>query len=419
MRLLVSFAALLLGAIFLQLSSGAIGPLDALSGGQLGFSKTQIGLLGSAHFVGFFIGCWWTPRLIGSVGHSRAFSVFAAFGAIGAIAHPLWIDAYGWAALRIMTGLCVAGCFTVIEAWLQARLTNNLRGRVMGSYRVVDIVSSSVAQLMIGVLEPASYVSYNILAILCCISIFPIALTTTRAPEVPDTPKLHPIRAAITSPLGVAGVMVAGVSSASFRMVGPLYGQEVGMTQNHIGYFLATVLVGGAVAQFPVGYFADKYDRRWVLIWISLLSIASCSAFSIFGTTSQAAIFAMAFAFGFTTFPIYSVSAAHANDFAKPEDRMELNASLLFCYAIGAIISPLAAAKVIDLFGPAALFNYISVAHIGLVIFGVARMKARPASATKTSYSYMPRTSYLVGRLLRRKATGNGTDNDTGEKTSD
>ena len=22
----------------------------------------QIGLLGSAHFVGFFIGCWWAPR---------------------------------------------------------------------------------------------------------------------------------------------------------------------------------------------------------------------------------------------------------------------------------------------------------------------------------------------------------------------
>ncbi len=415
MRLLISFAALLIAAVFLQLSSGAIGPLDALSGSNLGFSKTQIGMLGSAHFVGFFIGCWWTPRLIGSVGHSRAFSVFAAFGAIGAIAHPLWIDAYGWAGLRIMTGLCVAGCFTVIEAWLQARLTNNLRGRVMGSYRVVDIASSSVAQLMIGVLEPASYVSYNILAILCCVSIFPIALTTTRAPEVPDAPKLHPIRAAITSPLGVAGVMVAGVSSASFRMVGPLYGQEIGLTQKHIGYFLATVLIGGAVAQFPVGYFADKYDRRWVLIWISLLSIASCSAFSVFGVVTETTLFAMAFAFGFTTFPIFSISAAHANDFAKPEDRMELSASLLFCYAIGAIISPLTAAKVIDVFGPAALFNYISLAHIGLVIFGIARMRARPSSGTRTRYSYLPRTSFLVGRLLRRKGPSPDGDSHTSE----
>ena len=56
MRLALSFSALFLSVIFLQLSSGALGPLDALSGLQKEFSKTQVGLLGSAHFFGFFIG---------------------------------------------------------------------------------------------------------------------------------------------------------------------------------------------------------------------------------------------------------------------------------------------------------------------------------------------------------------------------
>jgi hypothetical protein len=188
----------------------------------------------------------------------------------------------------------------------------------MGSYRVVDIGTSAVAQLMIGVLEPASYVSYNLLAILCCACIFPLTLTRSSAPEVPKTPSLRPIRAAMTSPLGVAGVMVAGVSSSSLRMVGPIYGQEIGLSQKDIGYFLATVLIGGALAQFPVGYFADKYDRRWVLIWISMLSITVCAALSLYGSSTQTTIFALAFAFGFTTFPIYSVSTSHANDFATP-----------------------------------------------------------------------------------------------------
>ncbi len=92
MRLLISFTALLLSVILLQLSSGGVGPLDALSGLSLGFTKSQIGLLGSAHFVGFFIGCWWAPRLMGSVGHSRAFAVFTALGAIGLLAHMLVIN---------------------------------------------------------------------------------------------------------------------------------------------------------------------------------------------------------------------------------------------------------------------------------------------------------------------------------------
>ncbi|WP_069299556.1 MFS transporter [Neptunicoccus sediminis] len=403
MRLLISFAALFLSITFLQLSSGAIGPLDALSGHKLGFSKNEIGILGSAHFLGFFVGCWWSPRLMGTVGHTRAFAAFAAFGAIGAIAHPLMPDPTAWAIMRIMTGLCVAGCYTVIEAWMQAKLTNQTRGRVMGSYRVVDIGASSLAQLMIGVLEPASYVSYNLLAILCCACLFPLTLSRIEQPKVPAAPRLHPIRTAILSPLGAAGVMVAGTTSAAFRMVSPIYGQEIGLTAQQIGSFLATVLIGGAVAQFPVGYLADKFDRRHVLIGLSLASVVVCVGFSFVDPTSYWLVFVMAALFGIMTFPIFSVSAAHANDFAKPENVVEVNASLMFIYAVGAILSPVVATALITGFGPSALFLFISAAHVFLVVFGLARMGARPTSGKKTRYKYVPRTSYLVGRLLRKK----------------
>ncbi|MDZ4096875.1 MAG: hypothetical protein U1D35_18430, partial [Paracoccaceae bacterium] len=174
MRLLISFAALFLSVVLLQLGSGGVAPLDAISGASLGFSKAEIGLLGSAHFLGFFIGCWWAPRLMGEVGHSRAFAAFTAAGTIGILAHMLIIDPYAWAIMRMASGLCVAGCYTIIEAWLQSKVTNATRGRAMGVYRVVDIAGSLGAQLMIGVLEPASYVSYNLLALLCCAALFPL-----------------------------------------------------------------------------------------------------------------------------------------------------------------------------------------------------------------------------------------------------
>ncbi|NDD43018.1 MAG: hypothetical protein EBZ27_10455, partial [Rhodobacteraceae bacterium] len=86
MRLLISFTALFLSVILMQLSSGGVGPLDVLSATELNFTTQQIGFLGSAHFVGFFIGCWWAPRLMGSVGHSRTFAAFTAMGAIGLLA---------------------------------------------------------------------------------------------------------------------------------------------------------------------------------------------------------------------------------------------------------------------------------------------------------------------------------------------
>lgn len=402
MRLLISFAALFLSVFLMQLSSGGVGPLDALSGIILDFSVQEIGLLGSAHFLGFFIGCWWAPRLMGSIGHSRAFAAFTAAGAIGLMSHMLVIDPYAWALMRVASGLCVAGCYTIIEAWLQAKVTNDTRGRAMGVYRIVDMTGSLAAQMIISVLEPASYVSYNLLAILCCAALLPLTLSTAQQPDTPASPRLRPRLAVDRSPLAAAGVVVAALSSASFRMVGPLYGTEVGLTTDQIAYFLSAFVLGGAIAQYPVGWLADKYDRRWVLIWLSLAAIGSSvvtNATAGLGTTS---IMLAAGLFGLTTFPIYSVAAAHAHDFATDDERVELSAALMFFFALGAIAAPFVASLLINAYGPKALFFLVAGGHVVLVIYGLIRMRARPTPADRTPYTYAPRTSFVIGRLTRR-----------------
>ncbi|WP_299772694.1 MFS transporter [uncultured Tateyamaria sp.] len=406
MRMLISFAALFLSVILLQLSSGALGPLDALSGLALDFTRQEIGLLGSAHFLGFFIGCWWAPRLMGSVGHSRAFAAFTAAGAIGLIAHMMIVDPMAWAVMRIASGMCVAGCYTVIEAWLQSKVTNATRGRTMGVYRLMDMGASLAAQLVIGVLEPASYVSYNLLAIVCCAALLPLTLTKVKQPETPSAPRLRPKLAIERSPLAAAGVIVAALSSASFRMVGPIYGQEVGLTAQQIAWFMAAFVLGGALAQYPVGWLADKFDRRWVLIWLSAAAMGSCAITALATDLDTTGIMLTAGLFGLTTFPIYSVAAAHAHDFADASERVELSAALMFYFAFGAIAAPITASALIDAFGPPALFAMIAVGHAILIVFGLARMRARATPTKRTRYIYAPRTSFLIGRL-----TGRSRDN--------
>jgi len=401
MRLIVSFAALFLSTALLQLSTGAVGPLDALSGLVMDFTRAEVGALGSAHYVGFFIGCWWAPRLMGTVGHSRAFAAFTAAGAIGLLAHMMLVDPYAWAGMRVASGMSVAGCYTIIEAWLQSKLTNETRGRAMSIYRMVDMGAALVAQLMIGVLEPAAYASYNLLALVCCAALLPLTLTRIPQPETPAAPRLRPGLAFEKSPLGASAVIVAGLSSAAFRMVGPIYGQEVGLRADQIGLFLATYVLGGALAQYPVGWMADKYDRRWVLIWLSAAAMASCATtVATAGNGTWAVLLAAAF-FGLTTFPIYSVAAAHAHDFAESHQRVELSAALMFLFALGAIASPLLAARLIDWFGPTALFTLIAGGHLVLVGLGLLRMRARPTAEARTPYVYTPRTSFLIGRLTK------------------
>ena len=407
MRLLISFTALFLSVVLLQLGGGGIGPLDAISGLEIGFTTAQVGLLGSAHFFGFFIGCWWAPRVMGTVGHSRAFSAFVAIGTIGIIAHMLIIEPWAWVGFRIMLGMCIAGCYTVIESWLQAKVTNETRGRAIGVYRVVDILGSLGAQLFIGILEPGSYVAYNILALICCAALLPMTLTRAEQPETPAAPRLRPRLAWERSPLAAAGVVVAGLTTAAFRMVGPIYGVEVGLSVDQIALFLAAFVLGGALSQYPTGWLADKYDRRWVLIGMSGFAIITCAATVALSTGCSAAVMLGAGLFGFATFPIYSVSAAHAHDFADSSERVELSAALMFLYAVGAIASPLVTSGLIEAYGPSAMFVFISLAHVLLIVFGLMRMRARPTETERTSYIYAPRTSFVIGRLLGRSRDKN------------
>ncbi len=401
MVLVLPLAPLFLSVVLLQLANGGMGPIDALSGLALGFSAEQVGLLGSAHFLGFFIGCWWAPRLIGAVGHSRAFAAFTALGVMGILGHVLVSDPWAWAGLRIASGLCVAGTYTVIEAWLQARASNARRGRTMGLYRLTDSGAQLAAQLLIGVLEPASYVTYTALALICCGAMLPITLSRTPPPATPGAPRLRPALALICSPLATMAVVVAAISGASFRMVGPVYGQEVGLSADRIALFLAAYVLGGALVQWPMGWLADRFDRRQVLIWLSVAAVGCSVLTAGLGAVPIGMVMLLAGLFGVTTFPIYSVAAAHAHDHARADERVELTAALMFFFALGAIAAPWLAALVIAVYGAGAMFWLIAVAHIVLLAFGLWRMRRRPAAEVRTRYVWTPRTSFTVGRLFK------------------
>jgi MFS family permease len=120
----------------------------------------------------------------------------------------------------------------------------------------------------------------------------------------------------------------------------------------------------------------------------------------------QLAIFLAAGLFGFLTFPIYSIAAAHAHDFASQDERVELSAALLFYYALGAIASPLAASALIEVAGPSSLFAMVALGHTVLVVFGLARLRVDRPRREATRYVYAPRTSFLIGRLLRGAREG-------------
>lgn len=411
MRLIISLSALLLSVVLVQIGSGSLGPLDALSGIKLGFSSTQIGYLGSAHFIGFFIGCVLSPYIVMRAGHARAFAVMAGISTISILLHPIEENVLFWCVLRVFSGFSVAGAYTVIESWLQSKLNNDNRGTVFSIYRMVDMSGTLLSQIVIAGLTPAHYVSYNLVAVVACLALIPIALTQATPPALPKAQKFRPLFAYTVSPLAAIGIVVVGLTTSSFRMVAPVYAQQSGLTQKGIATFLALSIVGGLVAQLPAGLIADRFNRRVTLIGFSLLSVLACSLIAVQPVASIGGIpfiYIGGFFFGFATLPIYSVCASHASDFASADDMLSLSASLIFFFAIGAVTAPSVAGFLIEMYGPAAMFNLILLAHVLLLAYTGWRSLRRPVVDALRPYRYMPRTTLFILDFVRGKRKSSG-----------
>ena len=129
--LLIS-AGILLGA------NGLIGTLIAIRASIEGFPDASIGLMGTAYFLGFFIGCVTTARLIVRAGHIRVFAALCALAAIGSLGFVLVINVYAWIVIRCLIGFCFSGLSMVVESWLNEKADSGDRARILSLYRIVD-----------------------------------------------------------------------------------------------------------------------------------------------------------------------------------------------------------------------------------------------------------------------------------------
>ena len=111
------------------------------------------------------------------------------------------------------------------------------------------------------------------------------------------------------------------------------------------------------------------------------------------------------FTFGAFSLPLYSLSAAHANDRANDDQYVLIAAGLMFFYGIGATLGPPASSALLRYFGPTSLFAFTSAVHLVLAVLTLWRMRARgsvPANR-RGRFRMLIRTSPMMQKLTRNR----------------
>ena len=377
---LSSVAALLSSYGLLLLANGLFGTLIGLRTQIESFSTSVAGLVVAAYFLGLLAGGVQAVRVVAAVGHIRSFAAFASIMSVTALGIVLVVDHFAWAALRFVGGFCMAGMIVATESWLNERCTNETRGQVMAFYMITNYLAAGLGQFILPLGDPGSFELFCVASIIYSLALVPVLLTRASAPR-PSPPE----RASMPelwrlSPLGLLGATAAGVVNTNFQGLGPVFAYGEGFTVAQTSTFMAAGIAGGLLLQWPMGRLSDRIDRRTVLAGVALGTAAA--SFGIWlvtgaGGGSFVGIVVLAVAYGGLSSTVYSMCAAHANDFA-PSDKLAQTASgLLIAYGLGASAGPVLTSSLMEMFGASTLFIVNTWVHGSLGAFGLYRMLRR------------------------------------------
>ena len=395
--------SLLLGAGLMALGIGLLGLLLPIRMALEDVGPQVAGYVMSAYYAGFVGGSFMAQRIIGRVGHIRAFAAFAATLTAAIMVHALVFDVPLWGLMRAAVGFCMAGLYAVIESWLNVRSPNELRGRVLSMYTLTIYISSGIGQLAINLDDTAGLELFCLGALLTSLSLVPVVMTRVAGPELGNIKTMSLAGLYHASPLGTAVTAGAGLLSGSLYALGAVYGTQIGLSVFENSIFMGAPIIGGFLLQWPIGRLSDKFDRRTVLFGVLLATVAAAVLMGAF-SFAQGSFVLLATAnllLGGFLATIYPTAVAHAFDYIDRSRMVAANSGMLLVWAVGATAGPLVASSVMGPVGPSGLFVFIAVVAAFLAIYTRWRMSRRAAKPAEEQSKFVPvpSTSAIAGAL--------------------
>ncbi|MDO6462493.1 MFS transporter [Granulosicoccaceae sp. 1_MG-2023] len=393
---------LFFGIALLMVGNGLQGTLLGWRASIESFSAQTTGLIMTGFYLGFLAGSRYTPGIITAVGHVRVFAALASVASTAILVQAVYVNPPVWLVGRIATGFCYAGLYIVIESWLNNSSTNETRGSVFSIYMVVTYISMAGGQWMLKLADPAGFHLFVMVSVLISLSLVPLLLSRTSAPQLEDSESVSVRQLFSWSPLGVVGTFGIGLAHSAVYAMGAVYASAAGMSVASTAIFMSMFILGGVFLQWPIGRLSDYFDRRKVLIVTTFLA-ALVSIALLNSGLSERQVFMLFGLYGGFSLPLYSLVIAHTNDRLRPGQMIAASSALIFLYGIGSSLGPLIIGFVLERVAPSGFFVFIAIMHLSVGVFGVGMMfKTAPVAADEQAsvIPMGPRSTVVVAETV-------------------
>lgn len=371
----LSLGAVIAGVFGVGLAFGALIPLIALRLEREGVDTTLIGLNAAMFPIAVLVVGPALPRLIGRLGTLRSLYLGLAVGAAAILLLPAFPTLEAWFLLRFVIGAASAIHWVVSETWMNMIATDRDRGRVMGVYATVLAAGFAAGPLIVGAVGIDGWLPFALVAAAVAFSAVPLLFAHGVAPPMPHHPAAGLRRMIVAAPTVMLAALAAGfVDMALFALL-PLHGLRAGFDQAAAVAMLSVFVAGNLLLQIPLGWLADRTNRRGVLL--VCVGGSALGAALLPGLIGGPWLWVMLFFWGGAAFGVYTVGLALLGERFPRLELAGANTAFVMIYEVGSVTGPVAAGGAMDLWPQGGLLLSVGLAAGLFLLFGLGRALAR------------------------------------------
>jgi len=367
----VTYVLLCVIALFVMLSSSLVTPLIANYARQLGASSFVIGLVVSGYWISRIFLEIPSGFISQKFGLYRVMIAGLVLTGLGNLVMATWMDPYTLVLGRALMGLGAPLFFAVATTFVLNMFEPERRGSAMGIFQGIEFAGSVVGSTFSGYIVSAFnfqtgflFSTVLVLAALA-LMILPPNIRSESNIQTTATPLSFSMIRQVLSTRNL--LIVSSATFAEFIMsngiiftVFPLYAENtLGISLTNIGLIMGSRSFGFVISMFTMGYFADRFGRKPVLLF-GLGATAALMVAVNFATTFELLV-SILFILGITTGAIWIVSPVLAAESVDTSHRGAAIGTYRTFFDLGSILGPIIMTSVLDSYGIAMCF-YLSAA---------------------------------------------------------
>ncbi|WP_025899809.1 MFS transporter [Sneathiella glossodoripedis] len=248
-------------------------PLVSLALERRDVGADIIGLMGALPALAFIFVSPVVPRLTRIFGSGPLLwlSLILCSGSIFGLA--LDDNLIYWFILRILIGVGMSILFLIAETWINQVSSDENRGKIIGLYVTILTMGFASGPILINFLGTEGTKPFVIASLIVASAGVVFLFAGRNYPKFEGQSSFSVFSFIRIAPLICAAALLLSFFDGTILTLLPVYGVRHEMSEGMAVLMTSTLLAGNILLQFPIGWLADKFGEKPIILVCGLLGL--------------------------------------------------------------------------------------------------------------------------------------------------